>query len=227
MIAGDAWQAGRMGFTGFPDEAFVFYEGLEADNSKTYFSRHKHLYEEAVRGPMLALTEELAGEFGQAQLFRPYRDVRFAKDKSPYKTHQGAFVDLMPGIGHYVEVSAAGLFIAGGSYSQAADQVARYRAAVHEDVSGKPLEALVAGLRAAGYDVLGERLKTRPRGVAPDHPRIELMRHRSLFAGVQAEPEPWVHTPEVRERVRAAWRDFVPLIEWLSTHVRGSELPRR
>ncbi|WP_327589271.1 DUF2461 domain-containing protein [Nonomuraea sp. NBC_00507] len=216
-----------MGFTGFPDEAFIFYEGLEADNSKTYFTRHKQLYEEAVRAPMVALTDELAAEFGPAQLFRPYRDVRFSKDKSPYKTHQGAFVDLMPGIGLYVEISASGLFTAGGFYTQAADQVARYRAAVDEDLSGKPLTAITDALAAAGYEVGGERLKTKPRGFTEDHPRIDLLRHKSLYAGMRFEPEPWVHTAEARARVEQTWRAFGPLVEWLCTHVRGSELPRR
>ncbi|MEU7892584.1 DUF2461 domain-containing protein [Nonomuraea sp. NPDC049152] len=216
-----------MGFTGFPDEAFVFYEGLEADNSKVYFSRHKELYEEAVRAPMLALTEELGAEFGLAQLFRPHRDVRFAKDKSPYKTHQGAFVDVMPGIGLYVQLDASGLYTAGGFYTTAADQVARYRAAVDEDVSGKPLQRIADGLTAAGYVAGGDRLKTRPRGVPEDHPRIELLRHRSLYFGRRFEPEPWVHTEEVADRVRATWRDYAPLVDWLCAHVRGSELPRR
>ncbi|WP_049557021.1 DUF2461 domain-containing protein [Nonomuraea sp. SBT364] len=216
-----------MGFTGFPDEAFVFYEGLEADNSKTYFTRHKALYDEAVRAPMLALVEELGPEFGEAHLFRPYRDVRFAKDKTPYKTHQGAFVDLMPAIGLYVEISAAGLFVAGGIYSQAADQLARYRAAVAEPLSGKPLETVVETLRAGGYEVAGDRLKTRPRDYPADHPRIDLLRHKSLYAGRRHDPEPWVHTPEVLERVRRSWRDFAPLVDWLRTHVRATDLPRR
>ncbi|MBN6053361.1 DUF2461 domain-containing protein [Nonomuraea sp. RK-328] len=216
-----------MGFTGFPDEAFVFYEGLEADNTKTYFTRHRHLYDEAVRAPMLALTEELAAEFGQAHLFRPHRDVRFAKDKSPYKTHQGAFVDRMPGIGLYVQIGADGLFTAGGCYTQAPDQIARYRAAVAEDLSGEPLEAVVAELRAAGYEQGGDRLKTRPRDYPPDHPRIDLLRHRSLHAGRRWPPEPWIHTKEVVERVRATWRAYAPLVDWMATHVRGSELPRR
>ncbi|MFG6195671.1 DUF2461 domain-containing protein [Nonomuraea sp. JJY05] len=216
-----------MGFSGFPDEAFLFYEGLEADNSKTYFTRHKHLYEEAVREPMLALTDELASEFGAAQLFRPYRDVRFSKDKTPYKTHQGAFVDLQPGIGLYVELSAAGLYTAGGIYTQASDQVARYRAAVDEDLTGKPLESITGELVSAGYELGGERLKTKPRGFSEDHPRIELLRHKSLYAGVRWEPEPWVHTVEVRERVSRTWRAYGSLVDWLSTHVRGSELPRR
>lgn len=216
-----------MGFTGFPDEAFIYYEGLEADNSKTYFTRHKHLYEDAVRAPMTALTDELAGEFGQAQLFRPYRDVRFSKDKTPYKTHQGAFVDLMPGIGFYVEISASGLYAAGGCYTQATDQVARYRAAVDEDLTGGPLESITVKLADAGYRIGGERLKTKPRGFTEDHPRIDLLRHKSLYAGLSFEPEPWVHTPEVRERVERVWRDCAALVDWLCAHVRGSELPRR
>lgn len=216
-----------MGFSGFPDDAFLFYEGLEADNSKTYFTRHKHLYEQAVREPMLALTDELAPEFGAAQLFRPYRDVRFAKDKSPYKTHQGAFIDFQPGIGLYVEVSAAGVFTAGGCYTHASDQVARYREAVDEDLSGKPLESITSALEADGYTLHGDRLKTRPRGFSEDHPRISLLRHRSLYAGTSFEPEPWVHTPEVLTRVAHTWRAYGPLVDWLCTHVRGSELPRR
>lgn len=216
-----------MGFSGFPDEAFLFYEGLEADNSKTYFTRHRHLYEEAVRVPMLALAEELAEEFGPAHLFRPHRDIRYAKDKSPYKTHQGAFVEGQPGIGLYVQIDVDGLWVAGGLYSQASDQIARYRAAVDEDLTGGPLEALVTGLRSAGYAVEGDRLKTRPRGFSDDHPRIELLRHRSLYAGRRYEPGPWVHTAEVAQRVRECWRAFEPLVGWLCAHVRGSELPRR
>ena len=63
-----------MTFEGFPDEGLVFYEGLEADNSKTYWTRHKPIYEACVRGPLTALLDEVAPEFGTAKLFRPYRD---------------------------------------------------------------------------------------------------------------------------------------------------------
>ncbi|MEV4221446.1 DUF2461 domain-containing protein [Nonomuraea sp. NPDC049725] len=216
-----------MGFTGFPDEAFLFYEGLEADNSKTYFTRHKTLYEEAVRAPMLALVEELGPEFGEAHLFRPYRDVRFSKDKTPYKVHQGAFVDLLPAIGLYVEISAAGLFVAGGLYSQAADQLARYRAAVAEPLTGKPLDSIVETLRAGGYEIGGDRLKTRPRDYPADHPRIDLLRHRTLYAGRRHDPEPWIHTADVLGHVQRSWRAFGPLVDWLCAHVHTTTLPRR
>ena len=157
-----------------------------------------------MRAPMLALTEELAAEFGQAQLFRPYRDVRFAKDKSPYKTHQGAFVDLTPGIGLYVEVSAGGLFAAGGCYTQAVRPGGplprgRRRGPVRQ-AARTMIDGLAARRRLRGLG--GDRLKTRPRGVADDHPRLDLLRHRSLHAGSRFEPEPWVHTPRSRPGAR-------------------------
>src|SRR5690606_8996468 len=101
------------------------------------------------------------------------------------------------------------------------------RAAVDEDTTGKPLEALVATRDAAGYERGGDRLKTKPRGVADDQPRLDLVRHRSLHAGRRLAPDPRVHTPEVAAPRRACVRDVGPLVDWLCTHVRGSELPGR
>ncbi|WP_068926448.1 DUF2461 domain-containing protein [Planobispora rosea] len=208
-----------MSFSGFPDEAFVFYEGLEADNSRIYWTRHRQVYEDMVKAPMAALGRELEGEFGRAHLFRPNRDVRFSKDKSPYKTHQGAYVATGEAIGYYVQLDAAGLYVGAGLYAAQGGQLARYREAVDEEISGAPLEKVVDAVRAAGYAVEGDRLKTRPRGVPQDHPRLDLLRHRSLHAGRRFDPEPWVHTPEVVSRVRAVWHDLTPLVEWLTVHL--------
>ncbi|WP_433243887.1 DUF2461 domain-containing protein [Streptosporangium sp. CA-135522] len=208
-----------MSFSGFPDDAFLFYEGLEADNSKTYWTRYKHLYEQTVKAPMAALGEELAAEFGRVHLFRPHRDVRFAKDKTPYKTHQGAYTAVGEAIGYYVQLDAAGLHAGAGLYSAQGGQLLRYRQAVDEEISGVPLEKIVDELRVAGYTIGGDRLKTRPRGTPEDHPRLDLLRHRSLHAGRRFDPEPWIHTPEVVDRVRVVWRDLTPLVEWLAVHL--------
>ncbi|MFM9105647.1 MAG: DUF2461 family protein, partial [Chloroflexota bacterium] len=78
-------------FAGFPPEAVAFYEGLRADNSKRTWEASRHVYERAVRGPMQALAAEVDEAYRPLRLFRPYRDVRFSKDKSPYKLQQGAF----------------------------------------------------------------------------------------------------------------------------------------
>ncbi|MGW4638974.1 DUF2461 domain-containing protein [Sphaerisporangium sp. NPDC004334] len=217
-----------MGFEGFPDEGLMFYEGLEADNSKAYWMERKGVYEAAVKEPMQALMEELAGEFGPGNLFRPYRDVRFAKDKSPYKTHQGAYVRAGgEGIGYYVQLDADGLYTAAGWFSPAPDQVERFRAAVDDDKAGALLEEILQGLGAAGMAIEGDRLKTRPRGVDPGHPRLHLLRHRSLHVGRRRPPEDWLHTPEALDRVRTTWRSLGPLVDWLATHVRPSEQPLR
>ena len=204
-----------MTFKGFPDEAFAFYEGLRADNSKTYWTAHRSTYEADVRAPMLELLGDLEDEFGPGHVFRPYRDVRFARDKSPYKDHQGGFVEVADAVGYYVQVSAEGVRVAGGWYDPQGPQVARYRDVV-AGPAGAELERVVTDLDAAGMEVGGDRLKTRPRGVDPDHPRLELLRHRSVVAGRTWDPEPWVHTPQVGEVVRDAWRTLVPLVTWLA-----------
>ncbi len=94
-----------MAFSGWPEEALDFYDGLAVDNSKSYWTEHKAVYEDKILRPMTELTEELAPEFGEPKIFRPYRDVRFSKDKSPYKTHIGAVIG---GTG-YIQLSAEGL----------------------------------------------------------------------------------------------------------------------
>lgn len=207
-----------MRFSGFPVEAFDFYEGLAADNSRAYWTDHKPTYETAVREPMTALLAELGDEFGPPTVFRPYRDVRFSKDKRPYKEHQGGFVGAEDAIGWYVEVSAAGLLVAGGWYAPQGRQVARFRDSV-DSAAGSELERLVAAVRAAGLDVGGDRLKTRPRGTDPDHPRIDLLRHRSLTCSRRLGAPGWVSTRTALRRVRDDWRRMAPLVEWLVDHV--------
>jgi len=78
-----------MSFTGIPVAALDFYEDLENDNSKAFWTAHKDVYDEQVKAPLVALAAALGPEFGDGKFFRPYRDIRFAKDKTPYKTHQG------------------------------------------------------------------------------------------------------------------------------------------
>ena len=210
------------GFTGFGEGAVEFYDGLLADNSKAYWTDHRAVYERDVLAPMKALLAALEPEFGSGKIFRPYRDVRFARDKSPYKTACGATVGPF-----YVQVSAEGLLVAGGGYQWAPDQVARYRTAVDDERRGADLQARLAAVTAATVDgvpveVAGDRLATRPRGVAPDHPRLDLLRHRSLYAHCGWAPDDALHDEAAARRVAGAWRAMRPLTEWLDDHVGGS-----
>ncbi|MFZ2176432.1 MAG: DUF2461 domain-containing protein [Rhodococcus sp. (in: high G+C Gram-positive bacteria)] len=210
-------------FTGIPTAALDFYEDLEADNSKSFWTTHKSVYDGAVRAPMSALLAELESEFGSGKVFRPYRDVRFSKDKTPYKTHQGGFVETRPGVGYYVQIDASGLFVAGGFYSHTPLQVTRFRDAVDDERKGRALERLVRTAKSAGYEIGGDRLKTRPRGIAEDHPRLDLLRHKSLTASRSYLSPEWIATPRTADEVRTAWRELRPLVEWLTTVVGAGE----
>jgi uncharacterized protein (TIGR02453 family) len=201
-------------FPGFGEAVVDFYEGLEADNSKAYWTDNKAVYEEQVRAPMLALLTDLESEFGAGKVFRPYRDVRFSADKTPYKVQCGATAG-----GRYVQVSADGLMVAVGYYRMTSAQVARYRAAVDDARHGPALVAIVDELRGEGFTVHGEQLTSRPRGVDPDHPRLDLLRHKSLFASYRWPPSEELHTPALADRVAGTWRRLAPLGQWLDDHV--------
>jgi uncharacterized protein (TIGR02453 family) len=205
-----------MSFTGFPAAALDFYDDLEMDNTKSFWTAHKHVYEESVRVPMADLMAELEEEFGTAKLFRPYRDVRFAKDKTPYKTHQGAYVAVAPATGWYVQVSAPGVRVDAGFYDATADRLARLRTAIDDDRRGRQLEKLLAKLEKAGWSIGGDKLKTSPRGYDADHPRIDLLRHKSLTVGKNYGFAPVIHTAALVTQIRTDWQATTPLITWLT-----------
>lgn len=208
-------------FTGFPVTALDFYDDLEADNSKPFWDAHKDIYTSAVRAPMMALTDALEPEFGPAKVFRPYRDVRFAGDKTPYKTHQGAFVPVAPATGWYVEISAPGVRVAGGFYHASSAGITAVRTAI-DGPEGTALDKILARLRRAGFDIGGERVKTSPRGYTADHPRIELLRHKSLTASRMYGFDPMIHTADLLTRVRKDWRAVRPLVQWLAPRLEGT-----
>jgi uncharacterized protein (TIGR02453 family) len=210
-----------MAFKGWPDTAFTFYEGLEADNSKAYWLDHKDVYERDVKAPMDALLAELTSEFGESKLFRPYRDTRFSRDKSPYKTAIAARI----GEG-YVQFSADGLFAGAGMYHMAPDQLSRFRGAVASEKSGQKLEGVVATLTKGGLDVHAmEELETAPKGYPKDHPRIALLRMKGLVAARAWEPAAWLSTAAAKKRVVDVLRATTPLLAWLEANVGPSHEP--
>jgi len=203
------------GFTGFGDDAFVFYEGLTADNSKTYWTAHKDVYDTAVRGPVTALLDALAPVFDATPVvFRPYRDVRFSADKSPYKTAQGAFLEVEPGVGYWISVGADGVTVGGGFHAHDRAQISRFRAAVDDDTSGRALVGVLEKLTKAGYEIGGQAVRTRPRGVPADHPRLDLMRHEYVTVGRHVDDEQAGSAGFV-EVLTADWRRVAPLVEWV------------
>jgi uncharacterized protein (TIGR02453 family) len=205
-----------MAFGGWPEEALDFYDGLAADNSKSYWTEHKTVYQEKVLRPMTELTEELAAEFGEPKIFRPYRDVRFSRDKSPYKTHIGAVI----GDVGYVQLSAEGLGAGAGMWEMGPEQLTRYREAVAGDNPGTELEEIIAIIEKAEITVHGHGvLKSAPRGFPADHPRIALLRYKGVTAWRQWPVEPWLETASAKDRVISFFRTTRPLCSWLTDNV--------
>jgi uncharacterized protein (TIGR02453 family) len=205
-----------MPFRGWPAEAIEFYEGLAADNSRSYWQAHKDVFEKKVRGPMVELLAELAPEFGEGKIFRPNRDVRFSPDKSPYKTALGATV----GNAGYVQFSASGLAAGSGMWMMETDQLNRYRAAVHDDKTGEELAGIIEAVRKEGLEVTGhDILKTAPKGYSRDHPRIDLLRNKGLIVWKEWPAGAWLGRGTSKNRVVELLRTARPLNGWLQQHV--------
>ena len=209
---------------GIPVEATDFFAELEYNNDREWWLANQVRWRTLVREPFEALSEALSGEFGRPKVFRPNRDVRFSSDKSPYKTHQGGVVRTSPGVGLYLQLSASGLMTGTGWWSPEPDQLQAFREAVLDDDSGDELVAIVERLESDGAEVHGDRLKTAPRGGDPDHPRIELLRHRTLLVSIEHGTPEWLGTPEVVDRVRTDWKRYEPVNRWLAAHLQASSL---
>ena len=148
-------------------------------------------------------------------MFRPYRDVRFSKDKTPYKLTCAAHLS-----GGYISFSADGLFVGSGLYMPGPEELHLFRAAVDLEKSGSELESIVATLRQAGYDVEAhETLKTAPRGYPKDHPRSELLKHKGIVMSRSWPVGPWLSTRRAKDRVVACLQAARPLNAWLERYV--------
>ncbi|MGV8907464.1 MAG: DUF2461 domain-containing protein [Propionicimonas sp.] len=214
-------------FQGIPLAAVDFFAELETHNNRDWWAAHRSIHDLVVKAPMEALASELEDEFGPIKVYRPNRDVRFSADKTPYKDHQGLLAGTGTATGWYAQVSSRGLMVAGGWYAGAPDQVERFRHAVDDDRAGDALKHLVNHLETEDFVIDGEQLKTRPRGVSPDHPRLDLLRHKSLTAAREYGVPDWLDSAAALERVREDWRALGPLLTWLAGNVGDTTMTDR
>lgn len=201
-------------FTGFGPGLVDLYAGLRADNSREYWQGHKDVYEQDVRTPLELLAGELTPEFGEPKVFRPNRDLRFSKDKRPYKDQASLVIDDGGG-SLYAQLSADGLRVAGGWWQPSREQLAAFRQAVDDGDPGDDLDELIGELDSAGLELVGASLKTAPRGWPKDHPRIELLRRTSLTVGAAHAPRQWLQTRECLRRIVDDFRQVQRWNAWL------------
>jgi uncharacterized protein (TIGR02453 family) len=215
-----------VGFTGFDPDMLAFYAQLRADNTKQWWTANKARYEQRVLGPVLQLAEDLHDEFGEVKIFRPYRDVRFSADKSPYKLHLGMVTVARPA--HYLHVSEEGLLTGGGAYEVPTAALRRFRQLVDDDATGEPLDAVLGALDAEEFSLSeDDSLRTAPRGYSADHPRIELLRLKRLALGRSEAPADWMWSPEAGDVIRERWRTVNVWCDWLDGHLGDLLQPRQ
>jgi uncharacterized protein (TIGR02453 family) len=218
-------------FTGMPDAGLAFLEDLEERNTKDFFDANKALFREQVQAPFAALVEAAAArlrrsvpDLGPPKVFRIYRDLRFAKDKTPYKTSMSASVpsrprdeDGGPGVatGFYVNVGPAGLYTASGLYHPDRTDLQRVRAAIADPEMGRELEAIFRRAVGKGLEPWLDPLQRMPRPWPADHPRAALLKGRSLVLNRQHERAPWLQTAELLDHLVADWKAMIPFNRWL------------
>jgi uncharacterized protein (TIGR02453 family) len=214
-------------FEGFGPKVQKWFKGLEADNSREYFNASRDFFEESIRDQMEALLTELSEKFGgDVKMFRQNRDIRFSPDKSPYKTNTYGVLygSEIAAQGLYASISANGLVAGSGYHMMARDQLERYREGVASG-EGPSLERLVAKAERAGLELWGESVATAPRGYPKDHPRIELLRRKSLSLGSTLKFGRGIGRSDGLQFVTKTWRATAPVTGWLDQYVGASTLP--
>lgn len=221
-----------MHFRGINKNVFQFLQGLELDNSKTYWNEHQATWQGVVRPTMQALIEELEPFFGKIRMYRPNRDVRFSHDKTPYKTWVGITTQGtgLGGIGLFFAIEPRGIRFSAGAGAFASDQVKEYRRALDNPVAGNEFERITNTIRTLGYDVSSGRapqLKRMPRGYDSSHPRAKFLKWRGVVARERIQLTDWIYTAALVDKVIETWSHGLPLVEWIQTNVGPTEMKRR
>jgi uncharacterized protein (TIGR02453 family) len=226
------------GFGGFRPAAFRFLRDLARNNEKPWFEGNRDVYEREVRDPMRLLVETLDARLGsiapeivgdpKRSIFRIHRDVRFSRNKSPYKTNAGAWlyhrdagrkvgtVGEGGGAGFYFHIDPTTCFMAGGIWMPARPALLRIREAIAAEPTALARLTSAAGFRRR-FDGLSQEAKLRrvPREFSPDHPAAEWLKLQSFTAAAPIEPNV-VTSPRVVERLCRDFELLVPLVRWLN-----------
>lgn len=229
MLKGITGFVGRF-TTPFSKDTLRFLRALKRHNDRDWFKARREEYERFVRGPMIAVIEQLAIDLRafapeivaspRISLFRPYRDTRFSEDKSPLKTQVAASFPWrgLPrgqGAGLYVEVAPGWVWMGGGFYRPDAAQLHRMRE--HISSSYPEIDRLVraAPFKKAVGMLDGERLTRVPRGFAKDDPAAEYLKFRHYLAGCEY-PAEFATGARFYPTLVATFKAVTPLVRFLN-----------
>jgi uncharacterized protein (TIGR02453 family) len=221
-------------FTGFADSRATFWKGLAKNNDRAWFAAHKAEFEEGWNAPMKLLLADVREvidgayphlDLGEPKVFRLFRDVRFSKDKAPYKTQLGGLIPLertgkkvtdLP-VALYFHVGATELLAASGHYMMEPESLARFRAAVADDARGKELTRVLARLTKAGFSATSHEALVRvPKGYDPAHPRADLLKRKGLIASFPPLPRALLTSSALVKWLADGCKRTSKLVEWLA-----------
>ncbi len=230
----DTFRPDMTTFTGFADSDAKFWKALAKKNDRAWFNAHKADFEDGWNAPMKLLLADVREaidksyryvDLGEPKVFRVFRDVRFSKDKAPYKTHLGGFIPLersgkkvtdLP-MALYFHVGATDIMAAAGHYMMESESLDRFRKAVADDKRGRELTKLLASLAKAGFVKSShDALKRVPKGYDPEHPRAELLKAKGLTVAFPPVPRQLLTSPKLVPWLVAACKKASPLVELLA-----------
>jgi uncharacterized protein (TIGR02453 family) len=220
-------------FNGFPRESLTFLRSLRRNNNREWFQDHKTIYESAVKQPMCDLVEALGEAFEtfapemvaspKASVYRIYRDTRFSKDKTPYKTHIAAVfprkgLEKHEGAGFYMHIDPSELLIAGGVYMPLPDDLNAIRTHIASNYRAFKRIIEAKAFQKFFGELGGEQLSRVPRGFPADHPAADYLKFKQFLAGRTLEAEHSL-SPKFYGTVLETFQAMLPLIRFLNDPV--------
>jgi uncharacterized protein (TIGR02453 family) len=213
----------------FPPEAITFLKRLEKNNTRDWFQPRKEIFDTKLKEPMLAFVESINAELlkfapehitePKKAVYRIYRDTRFSKDKTPYKTHLGAIFPRRglgkdAGAGYYFHVSAKGVGIACGSYAPGPEQLLKIRNFIADNH-----KLIQRSIKLMG-SIQGTTLQRVPKGFDPAHPAVDLIKMKQWYWWVELDPK-LATSPNLKAEIAKRFRAMAPMVELLNKPLLG------
>jgi uncharacterized protein (TIGR02453 family) len=213
----------------FPPEAITFLRGLEKHNTRDWFQPRKEIFDTKLKEPMIEFAESINAELlkfapehitePKKAVYRIYRDTRFSKDKTPYKTHLGAIFPRRglgkdSGAGFYFQVSAKGVGIACGAYNPGPEQLLKIR---HFIAGNHNLFRTSHKLMGS---VQGATLQRVPKGFDAEDPAADLVKMKQWYWWVELDVK-LVTSPKLKTEIVKRFRAMAPMVELLNKPLLG------
>jgi uncharacterized protein (TIGR02453 family) len=230
-----------MSFKGFGPGALGLLGDLAEHNDREWFAANKECYERDLLDPERDFVNAIGTAFASRDervqavpavdksIFRIHRDIRFSKDKSPYKTYSDMFFWVgsprKSAPGYFLRLSPGEIWVGCGAHSLTDEQLRRYRVAVLDGLHGQWLEHIFEDLTAKGYEIGESTLKRVPAGFDAQHPRADYLKFTVVHAIAKVSPPPEMAGPEFVDWCMAHFIDTKPLVDWLAEQLGGAQAP--